>query len=114
ERKLERDADMGGDGAHLPGVGRWGKAVELHGPLLFTWVDEETSQANSAASLSSPSVQPAWWRSRAGSSKNCSWVRVNSVPSPSGLSSTVTSDSRSGVLCHAQVNTSFSFGFTSR
>src|SRR5882757_9661709 len=34
QRKLEREADMGGDGAHLPGIGRWGKAVELHGRLL--------------------------------------------------------------------------------
>src|SRR5262249_37525834 len=59
EHKLERDADMGGDGAHLPVVGRWEKSVELHGRLLLIWVDEETSQANSATSLSSPSVQPA-------------------------------------------------------
>ena len=37
-----------------------------------------------------------------------------SVPLPSGLKVTVTSDSRSGVDFQAQVKTSFSFGTISR
>src|SRR5262249_7919205 len=65
------------------------------------------------ASFSSVPVQPARWRSRAGSSKNCSWIKVSSAPSPSGLMKTFTSDWRSGMVRHIQVNTSFSFGTTS-
>jgi hypothetical protein len=40
-------------------------------------------------------------------------MSVSKVPAPSAPSSTVTSDSRSGVDRHAQVNTNFSFGTTS-
>ena len=36
------------------------------------------------------------------------------VPPLSGFSATVTSDSRSGIVRHAHVKTSFSFGTTSR
>ena len=53
-------------------------------------------------------------KSRAFSLKNCSWVRVRIVPSPSGFRSTVTCDSRSGVLCQAQENTSLRSATTSR
>jgi hypothetical protein len=41
-------------------------------------------------------------------------LEVSSVPSPSGFSGTVTNDSRSGLECHAQLNTSRRFGSTSR
>ena len=58
--------------------------------------------------------QPRPWSSRAFSLKNCSWVRVSIVPSVTGLSSMVTSDSRSGVLCHAQEKESLRLGTTSR
>ncbi len=51
-------------------------------------------------------VQPPRWRSRAASSKNRSCVRVIRQPPSSGLMSTVTSDSRSGMLSQAQVKTS--------
>jgi hypothetical protein len=40
---------------------------------------------------------------------NRSWLSVSNVPSSSGLSDTLISDSHSGVECHAQLNTSRSF-----
>ena len=55
--------------------------------------------------LSSMPFHPCSWLSRAAWSTNCSWWSVSSVPSRSGFSNTVTSDSRSGVECYAQLNT---------
>ena len=41
-------------------------------------------------------------------------MKGEQLPPPSLLRVIVTSDSRSGVECHAQLNTSRSFGITSR
>jgi hypothetical protein len=87
-------------------------------PVRIAEVDrlaiEIERHGNSLSRLSSAWIQPLRWSSRAASSANCSCVRVSMLPSLAGAMSMVTSDSRSGVLCHAQVNESFRFGTTSR
>src|SRR6185295_4939496 len=57
EDDIERDPEMVRGGEHFPGIGRWGKAIELHGRLVLYVMMIGRSQPNSAASLSSVSVQ---------------------------------------------------------
>ena len=51
ELLVERNAEMGGDGAHLPGVGRWRESVELHGDLLPLFVAQSSGSTRSSRTI---------------------------------------------------------------